>query len=105
MEIYFSDRTIFDTDFKLENYSQEQFSTDNRLYFWNIGLSQTIGKNERFTLSLEGKDLFNTNAGIDRNAYPGVLSESRSSNLGRYFMLKINYSLSAFRPKSMFSIH
>jgi hypothetical protein len=105
LELYLSERISFDADFRMDNYSQEQFSTDNRLFFWNASLSKTFGENERLTLIIEGKDLLDTNAGISRSANAGVISEVNSSNLGRYFILKASYSLSAFKPKSMFSIH
>lgn len=104
LEIYITDGLSFGTDYQWSRYSQENFSTTNNVKMWNAFVSTTFGESQRLSLDLEINDILDTGIDVDRNATPESISETTSSNLGRYGIVKISYSLSAFKPKSNFSM-
>ncbi len=104
LEIYLSESLSFGTDFQWSRYSQESFSTTDDVKIWNAFASFTLGESQRLTFDIEVNDILNTGINVDRNATPESISESTTSNLGRYGILKMTYSLSAFKPKSGFNI-
>jgi len=104
LEIYLSDGFSIGTDFVLSRYSQENFSTTNDVKMWNAFLSTTIGESQRLSLDIEVNDILNAGINVNRNGTAESISETTSSNLGRYGIVKLSYSLSAFKPKSNFMI-
>lgn len=104
LEIYLTDGFSLGTDFQLSRYSQENFSTTNNVKMWNAFVSTTFGESQRLTLDIEVNDIFNAGVDVNRNGTAESISETTSSNLGRYGILKLSYSLSAFKPKNTFSI-
>ena len=104
LEIYLTDGFSIGTDLRWSRYSQENFSTTDDVKMWNAFISTTFGESQRLSLDLEVNDILNAGINVDRNATAESISETTSSNLGRYGILKLSYSLSAFKPKSNFSM-
>jgi hypothetical protein len=104
LEIYVTDGFSFGSDFRWSRYSQERFSTTNDVKMWNAFVSTTFGESQRLSLDIELNDILNAGINVDRNATSQSISETTSSNLGRYGLVKISYSLSAFKPKNTFNI-
>ena len=99
LEVYLSESVSFGTDLNWNRYSQESFSTTQDVKMWNAFTSITFGESQRLTVDLEVNDILNAGINVDRNATAQSISETTSSNLGRYGMVKMTYSLSAFKPR------
>lgn len=104
LEIYLSESISIGTDYQWSRYSQENFSTTQDVKMWNAFASVTFGESQRLTFDIEVNDILNTGINVDRNATPQSISESTTSNLGRYGILKMTYFLSAFKPKGRFNV-
>ena len=105
LEVYITDGFSFGSDFSWSRYSQESFSTTNDVKMWNAFISTTFGESQRLSLDIEINDILNAGINVDRNATAQSISETTSSNLGRYGLVKVSYSLSAFKPKNTFMMH
>jgi hypothetical protein len=77
----------------ITKYSAAAFSESTLIPLINAEVSLFMLKNQRGVLTLAGVDLFNRNTGIARISELNMLTERRSSILGRYVMLSFKYRL------------
>jgi hypothetical protein len=77
----------------ITRYSAAAFSKSALVPLVNAEVSWYMLKNQRGVLTLAGVDLLNRNTGIERISELNMLTERRSSILGRYVMLSFKYRL------------
>lgn len=83
----------FMTSADITRYSAGSFSEARLVPLINAETSYYFLKNQRGVLTLAAVDILNRNTGIVRLSELNVLTERRSSILGRYFMLSFKYRL------------
>ena len=60
---------------------------------WSAGLNYTFLKSNALKVELSAENLLNESFQVNRYSRDGIISESQSNLLGRYFMLSVTYQL------------
>lgn len=89
----------FMTSADITRYSAGSFSQARIVPLLNAEASYYFLKNQRGVLTLAAVDILNRNTGIMRMSELNVLTERRSSILGRYLMLSFKYRLNKMGDK------
>jgi hypothetical protein len=87
--------------FKIE--SDAEYETNDKLakgynesyVIWNAKLTKTLLKNKNLALSVWAYDMLNQNTSINRNVEGNVISDVRSSVVGRYFMFNVSFKFNS----------
>src|SRR5690606_32647063 len=89
------DKWRFSTGFDLALNSQELFGSSRNVAMWNAEISRSLLQNNRAQIILTGRDLLNQSVGVDYTNAAGFVRQEEVRSLGRYFLLKFVYNLSA----------
>ena len=94
--IYFPKSIVFETNYSINQYSQESFGDNQQIASWNASIGKSFLSNERLTVSLNVFDLLDQNRGFNRISNAELIQETSTNSLERYFMLTATYKLSSF---------
>jgi hypothetical protein len=90
-----TDNWRFSTGFDLAVNSEEVFGSSRNVAMWNAEISRSLLQNNRAQIVLSGRDLLNQSVGVDYTNAAGFVRQEEVRSLGRYFLLKFVYNLSA----------
>lgn len=86
-------KVYLNTTFRYSLYQNSRFGFNQSIPTWNLTLSKTFLKNDRADISVSIYDVFNRNQGILQSASINSFSQTRTSQLARYFMLRLAYNI------------
>ncbi len=66
---------------------------------WNAALNKKFFKRENFIVGLEAYDMLNQNISTNRSVQANSIIDSRTSVIGRYFLLKATYKFDSKKEK------
>ncbi len=72
----------------------ELFSNNNNLVLWNGYFGKKVFKDDKGIIKFVAHDILDQNRGYMRNANTNVVSETRYTSIGRFFLLSFTYNFS-----------
>ena len=95
----FSNKFNVNTQFDYIIYSDDAFTSNQRLPLWNAAFSYSFSEKKNSIIKLVLIDLLNKNVDIYRRSTTNYFEETTSQSLGRYIILSYTYKLNGSRSK------
>jgi hypothetical protein len=86
-------RFYFNTEFTYTINSQRASGFNTKVPLWNAFISKQFLKFNRGEIKLSAFDLLKQNMGVTRSTSQNYIEDKRVTNLQRFFLLSITYSL------------
>jgi hypothetical protein len=87
------------TEANLNSFSRRAEGFNKGFIIWNASLSKTLLKNENLILSLDAVDLLNQNISNQRQVADNVITDTKTTIIGRYILLKAVYKFNSNKEK------
>ena len=98
MELPWKMKLETDADYSADKHRTQGYNL--RYVIWNASLSKTLLKNENLIASIRAIDLLNENINNQRSIQDNVISDVKTTIIGRYLLLKVVYKITSDKKKN-----